>query len=135
MVFNTPDMYLQEQYQIGLPNAQLINNQVPLVSTNMYQEPLFLNLSKKNKPDSQLSSAQTTPRDSREQHSQNKYPGSKISLSQIKKSQAEGDSTPSHGRNIPIMINSLKGQADFKKQSRTMAIQYKNKIKDHINKM
>ena len=33
------------------------------------------------------------------------------------------------------MISSLKGQADFKKQSRTMAIQYKNKIKDHINKI
>jgi hypothetical protein len=75
----------------------------------------------------------STPRDD---HSQGKYPSSKISLSQLKKSQGESlDQQQALCQFKQIPANSYKNNADFKKQSRTMAIQYKNKIKDHINRM
>lgn len=68
------------------------------------------------------SSAQNTPR---EDHSLSKYPSSKISLSQLKKGHGTIETNP----------NSQKYLIDFKKQSKTMAIQYKNKIKEQINRM
>lgn len=155
MILNMPETpshpAIHQDYQLNLQTCHLANSNVEAPTTalttpnmSIYKEALFLNLSKKSKLDSQQSSAQSTPRDD---HSLNKYSGSKISLSQLKKSQADGDSTPLHSKNIPVMLNQnhhnhnncngnqYKGHADFKKQSRTMAIQYKNKIKEHINKI
>jgi hypothetical protein len=79
----------------------------------------FPNLLKKSRPDTQLTSTLSTPRD---ELSLNKY-GSKISLSQLKKSPGEA-------------TRYVKSSHEFKKQSKTTtAIQYKNKIKEQINRV
>lgn len=67
------------------------------------------------------SSAQNTPR---EENSLSKYASSKISLSQLKKGHTPGE----------VNLNAHKYQVDFKKQPKIMAIQYKNKIKEQINR-
>lgn len=94
---------------------------------NIGKQPFNLNLGKKQKIEIHQSSALSTPRD---QHSQSKYQGSKISLSQLKKSQAEClDQQQAINQFKQFPPNNFKNNGDFKKQSRTMAIQYKNKIK------
>ena len=102
---------------------------IPYGSSQLNPNPMAnLNLSKKGRTEAHQSSAANTQR---EDQSLGKFAGGKISLSQLKKNQIEGDRQ--QFRYTMAQKSNSKDEGEFRKHSHTTAIKYKNKIKQYIN--